>query len=530
MADNATTILISLFALGIVGVGFVRARRFGKLGLLAWVQSVVLMLPWLLFFGLAALGLYLNFAVVLFLFVVATGVYILLGRQLRTLSQDAQVREQLERMLRNSPAGTSSTPADASPSADPAPNDSNSSAPAARTSPTATLPTVPSIPAEDLTAIQGIFGIDTFFSTEAIPYQQGAIFRGNLRGEPEPVFAQLSARLQAAVPDRYRLYLINNPEGKPVVVVLPRSSDPVPSGLAQWGLAGILVVATAFTAVERGGLQYGFEITEHLDRWTQALPIGLGLMVVLLGHELGHLWMARQHGVKLGPPLLIPAWQLGSYGAITRFESVLPNRSVLFDVSFAGPAIGGILAFVTLVVGLVFSSPWVAGQPVATAMGTVEVPAAVLEGSILVGSLARVILGEAIQANLLALHPFVVVGWLGLVITALNLLPAGQLDGGRMMLAVYGRKVAGRATVVTLIFLAIASLANPIALYWSVLILFLQRQQERPQQQELTEPNDARAALCLLALFLVLATLLPLTPSLAGRLGFGVDGPQLLPL
>jgi len=118
-------------------------------------------------------------------------------------------------------------------------------------------------------------------------------------------------------------------------------------------------------------------------------------------------------------------------------------------------------------------------------------------------------------------HPLALLGWLGLVITALNLMPAGQLDGGRIVQAIYGRKTAGRATVVTLIVLAIASLANPLALYWAALILFLQRPLERPAINELAEPDDARAALGLLALFLMLATLVPLTPSLAGRLGIG---------
>jgi len=104
-----------------------------------------------------------------------------------------------------------------------------------------------------------------------------------------------------------------------------------------------------------------------------------------------------------------------------------------------------------------------------------------------------------------------VIGWLGLVITALNLMPAGQLDGGRIVQAIYGRKTAGRTTVATLIVLAIA-LANPLALYWAIVIVFLQRDLERPSLNELTEPDDARAALGLLVLFLMVATLLPLTP------------------
>ena len=63
--------------------------------------------------------------------------------------------------------------------------------------------------------------------------------------------------------------------------------------------------------------------------------------------------------------------------------------------------------------------------------------------------------------------------------------------------------------------------ANPIPLYWSVLILFLQRDLERPVQNELTEPDDSRAAWALLALFLMLATLIPLSAGLAGRIGLG---------
>jgi membrane-associated protease RseP (regulator of RpoE activity) len=69
--------------------------------------------------------------------------------------------------------------------------------------------------------------------------------------------------------------------------------------------------------------------------------------------------------------------------------------------------------------------------------------------------------------------------------------------------------------------LAIASLANPLALYWAIVILFLQRDLERPSLNEITEPDDARAALGLLALFLMLVTLIPLSPGLAGRLGIG---------
>lgn len=150
-----------------------------------------------------------------------------------------------------------------------------------------------------------------------------------------------------------------------------------------------------------------------------------------------------------------------------------------------------------------------------------QIPAEFFQGSVLVGTLAKVVLGEALQQPLVGIHPLVVIGWLGLVMTAINLMPAGQLDGGRIVQSIYGRRTAGRTTVATLIVLGIATLANPLALYWAIIILVIQRNLERPALNELIEPDDARAALGLLVLFLMAATLLPLTPGLAGRLGIG---------
>jgi membrane-associated protease RseP (regulator of RpoE activity) len=172
------------------------------------------------------------------------------------------------------------------------------------------------------------------------------------------------------------------------------------------------------------------------------------------------------------------------------------------------------MSLILLIVGLILSHPG----------SLFQIPTQFFQGSILVGSLAKVVLGSALQEAIVDVHPLTIMGWLGLVITALNLLPAGQLDGGRIVQAIYGRKVARRTTIATLIVLAIVSLINPansVPLYWAILILFLQRELERPSLNELTEPDDARAAWGLLALFLMLATLIPLSPSLAGSLGIG---------
>jgi membrane-associated protease RseP (regulator of RpoE activity) len=367
------------------------------------------------------------------------------------------------------------------------------------------------IPDEDLNVIRGIFGIDTFFATETIPYQEGAIFKGNLRGEPDKVYERLTANLQERLKERYRLFLVENLDGKPVVIVLPSRNDPRSTTWSQKIFAVVLFLATIATSLETGGILQSFDFFTAPARYQEALPIAAGILAVLAAHEIGHRLLARRYQVRLSPPFFLPTLQIGAFGAITRFESLLPNRKVLFDIAVAGPAAGGIVSLLMLLVGLLLSHPG----------SLFQVPSEFFQGSILVGTLARVVLGSAVQQPLVDVHPLTVIGWLGLVITALNLMPAGQLDGGRLVQAIYGRKTAGRTTIATLIVLGIASLANPLALYWAIVILFLQRDLERPSLNELTEPDDARAALGLLALFLMIATLLPITPALAGRLGIG---------
>lgn len=486
---------IVVVAFGILGWGFYRARPFGKLGILAWLQSLVLMAPWLLFFGSFALGIYINIVGILFLLVASAGLYIYLGRQLRAAGQDAILRQKAGDRL----AGENTT--------DSKNAENVNTIPVQNQLVVEVLP----IPDEDLSAIKSIFGIDTFFATETIPYQEGAVFKGNLRGEPEATHNRLSASLKERLGDKYRLFLVENADDRPVVIVLPSRNDPRPMTLPQLAFGVILLLATIATSIETSALLLGFDFFAEPTRYQQALPITSGIMGILVAHELGHWVAARRHQVRLSFPFLLPAVQIGSFGAITRFESLILNRKVLFDIALAGPAAGGIVSLLMLVIGLLLSHQG----------NLFQLPSEFFQGSILVGSLAKVVLGSALQASTVNVHPLVVIGWLGLVITALNLMPAGQLDGGRIVQAIYGRKIASRTTIATLIVLLLVSLGNPLAMYWAIVILFLQRDLERPSLNEITEPDDARAALGLLALFLMVATLLPLTPALAGKLGIG---------
>ncbi|ACK73329.1 peptidase M50 [Gloeothece citriformis PCC 7424] len=500
-SETTAIIAILLAAVGILAWGYNRTKTFGKLGLLAWLQSVVLMAPWLIFFGLFAAGIYLNLVGILALLIGSVIGYIVIGNRLRAQGQDVILKERAAQRLKEEQEEFQA-------------NQSTTEEQSTEQLPLTIVPEVLPIPEEDLKAIQGIFGIDTFFITDTISYQEGAIFKGNLRGEADTVHSRLTEKLQSLFKDKYRLFLVEGSEGKPVVIILPSTDDPQPTTLAQKNLALVLLISTIATTLEASSILLGFDLFNNLGRYQEAIPLSLGIWGILAAHEIGHRLLAKQYNIRLSVPFFIPTWQLGSFGAITRFESLLPNRNALFDVAFAGPALGGVASLLLLVVGLVLSHQ----------DSLFQVPTRFFQGSILVGSLARVILGDELQQSLIHVHPLTIIGWLGLVINALNLLPAGQLDGGRIVQAIYGRKTARRATIATLIVLGIVALtnpANPVPLYWAILILFLQRDLERPSLNELTETDDTRAAWGLLVLFLMLATLIPLSPGLAGRLGIG---------
>ncbi len=514
MTGDVITAITALGALAILGVGYYRARPYGRLGIFSWLQSVSLMVPWLVFFGLFAAGVYLSFVGILFLLVGSTVAYILLGRQVRLLSQQeiAKRAKEMADAPQTEPSGPNATEAMSDTPAE-VPAVPVSVKPQGPNSPIdAALPLIQPMPAEDIADAKGIFGIDSFFATETVPYQNGVIFNGNMRGDADAVHHQLSHRLAEKFGDRYRLFLIENPAGRPTVVILPSENDPQPITTPQKVVAIALGIATIATCLETSGFLLGFDFYQNLQRYREVLPVALGLLSVLITHEIGHWVMARKYQVKLSWPFFLPTWQIGAFGALTRFASLLPDRKALFDIAFAGPAAGGLLSLILLLTGFGLSHVG----------SSFQVPTPFFEGSILVGTLAKTLLHESLQQAIVDVHPLVIIGWIGLIYTALNLMPAGCLDGGRMVQAIYGRKTAQITTIATLILLTIVSLVNPLALYWAILILFLQRTLERPSLNELTEPDDTRASLVLVALFMMITILFPLTPSLAGRLGIGI--------
>ncbi|NJK59803.1 MAG: site-2 protease family protein [Oscillatoriales cyanobacterium SM2_1_8] len=441
-----------------LGVGFQRARRFGKAGLLAWARQVVLLAPWPLYLGLWLLGYFPNVLLLLGLLLLSTWGYVFLGRQVqRTLPEAAANQE-------------------------------------------SRLPVMSSVPPEDVKQMQGIFGIETFYATETHLQEGGIVFRGNLRGEPDAVHARLSWALQERCGDRYDLFLTVGSDGRPTVVVLPRNPKLRERSPLQLGLAGVLAVVSGLTMFALG------------DRLGMPVDLTVGAVAIVGVREVALRWQARRYGVLLTPPFLLPSSQIGSFGAFARVKTPLPSRKALFDLAIAPALTSTGLGLMFLAVGL---------RLTALHQGTLELPSQIFQSSVVVGLLARSFLGSALQVDLISVHPWVLLGWLSLVISALHLMPAGQLDGGRLVHAIYGRRTAGWTTLLTLLGLAVAATLTPIALYWGGIILILLRDRERPLLEELSELDGDREAVGIAALFWMLLTLVPLSVPVAERFGIG---------
>jgi hypothetical protein len=228
----------------------------------------------------------------------------------------------------------------------------------------------------------------------------------------------------------------------------------VPPRPERWWLHVLLFLLTALTATAAGARFSGreplpmailpvggFGVPLPLDIDLSALYAGLVFSVpligILLGHELGHYLAARGHRMNVSPPYFIPAPRfnvIGTFGAFIRLRSPIINRLMLLDVGAAGPVASFMLSIPVLAVGLMRSiaAPVPVGDPPSRLIVFFENHAIFLGDSILFRLMTVLF---APEGEILILHPLAFAGWLGLFVTALNLFPLSQLDGGHILYA-----------------------------------------------------------------------------------------------
>jgi len=189
----------------------------------------------------------------------------------------------------------------------------------------------------------------------------------------------------------------------------------------------------------------------------------LSIIAILLAHEMGHYFMSKKYNVAATLPYFIPfpLSPFGTFGAIIRMKGIIMDKRALFDIGAAGPIAGFIIAMPFIVIGIQLST---------VQMRTSDLSLLQLGDPLLFKVLQRVLIGEIPSGYDLVLHPIGYAGWVGLFVTALNLLPVGQLDGGHIIFAIFGRKSRWIfiGTIILLGFFAI--LYNP---GWIALVIIL---------------------------------------------------------
>ncbi len=365
-----------------------------------------------------------------------------------------------------------------------------------------------------------LFPPEVFMVREWEAAEAGVIFRGEIKIAPEKAVQAVSRRLQEGIGRRVMVLLQEDAEGKPFFLALSEAYaetvDRAIPAQRPWVNVGLLG-ATLATTTLAGAAHQGINLFKEPAAWVLGLPYALGVMLILGIHELGHYWVARYHGVRVSLPYFIPVpFGLGTFGAFIQMPALLKDRKVLFDIGVTGPLAGLAVAIPALLLGLQWSSV-VTGEPDPRA----EMQGVSLKSSVLLALLAKLALGEAAaQGHALLLHPLAFAGWLGLMITALNLIPVGQLDGGHIAYALLGRAHAAIVANVALFAMVVLGVfVWPGILFWALLVYFLAGVRGMPPQDDVTDITPLRRGIGLLTFALLFLILSPVPHGFVTTIG-----------
>ena len=244
----------------------------------------------------------------------------------------------------------------------------------------------------------------------------------------------------------------------------------------------ILFLLTIFTTLLAGAIMEGAQIFSNPLEIFKGIPFSFTLLFILGTHEFGHYYYAQKHRVDATLPYFIPAppflFLIGTFGAFIKIKSPIYRKDALLQIGAAGPIAGFIIAVPALIIGLLLSE----------VIEKNDIQGAIILGdSILMKILTFITHPGLLESQDIMLHPIAFAGWIGLLVTMLNLLPIGQLDGGHIAYAMLGEKqdIIGKLAFFLLIPLSFYSINW---LIWGVLLLLLMRSVKHPPIQDIHVP------------------------------------------
>ena len=262
----------------------------------------------------------------------------------------------------------------------------------------------------------------------------------------------------------------------------------------------VLFFLTVFTTLLAGALMEGAKVLENPLELLKGIPFSFTLMFILGTHEFGHYYYAQKHKVDATLPYFIPAppflFLIGTFGAFIKIKSPIYRKDALLQIGAAGPIAGFVIAVPALIIGLLLSD--------VVEKSNIQ-GALILGDSILMKILTWITHPKLMDTQDIMLHPIAFAGLIGLLVTMLNLLPIGQLDGGHVAYAMLGKKqrLIGQIAFIFLIPLSFLSINW---LIWGLLLLILMRSVKHPPIQDIHIPlsdTDKRIGYICLLIFIV---------------------------
>ena len=263
----------------------------------------------------------------------------------------------------------------------------------------------------------------------------------------------------------------------------------------------LLFIITIITTTMTGAINIWNDPFASWENLFSGIPYAFGIIAILGSHEMGHYYYALKYKIYATLPYFLPIWWpgfgFGTLGAFIKMKSPIPNKKALFDVGIAGPIAGFVVSLIFLFWGFSILPD---EKGIIAFVETMHPWTPTGEDSFTLGSS---ILFDFIKTLMSADHlpmweiyhfPFIFAGWIGLFVTALNLMPIGQLDGGHISYAMFGKK-AKYIAIIAFIALALLNLYSSNWLLWTVLIFFVIRLKHPPTMNDSVEIDDNRKIL-----------------------------------
>lgn len=276
-------------------------------------------------------------------------------------------------------------------------------------------------------------------------------------------------------------------------------------------LALLLFIATIASTVVTGGLGFDEASCGTLFNIGNGLAFSAAILAILGAHELGHFFAARRLGVAVSFPYFIPLPVIspfGTMGAFIAMKEPTRNRRGLLTIAVAGPLAGIVVAIPVLLLGL-----WL--SPVQQIGSSCPGVSFFMEGNSLLYAAAKyLVFGRFLPQGTLdvMLHPVALAGWAGLLVTGLNLIPAGQLDGGHILYALTGPRVSEWATIIIAALLVALGFVWSGWFLWAILIAVFGRMRAAPLNEISTlDRRGTLLAVLGLILFVLVFTPQPMT-------------------